>query len=77
MDKAIMNVTPAEFANLQEAAFNLRAPDFERFLMNWYGCKPYTEYKVVVRTDVPQVPWFSANVYRFEPLTDSEKGITQ
>lgn len=65
-EKLTMNVTPSEFSNIRLAADRMLVADFARFMHNWYGCKFYHEYELKVRTDVPQIPWLSANVERFE-----------
>lgn len=69
-----MNVTPEEFANLQLAASNLSGPDFASFVHTHFGCKYWESYEVVVRKDVPSVPWFSAGVPRFsdDPVWGAE-----
>jgi len=61
-----MNVTPAEFSEIQDAAMRLPEPDFVAFMQSYYGCEIYTSYRVVVRRDVPSIPWFSWDVHRFE-----------
>jgi hypothetical protein len=65
-DQAVMNVTPAEFDNIRLAASRLSAADFAAFMHRWYNCSYFSRYALKVRRDVPQVPWLSRGVERFE-----------
>jgi hypothetical protein len=74
----IINVTMDEFVALR--TFELACFDMMNGLFNegkWYhgACsilsavpELFTEYKAVVRRDVPSIPWVSRNVERFEKV---------
>ncbi len=64
----IMNVSPSEFSFIHSIQFS---PDFAGIMHNYFTCKYYGNYRIVVRKDVPSVPWFTAGVKRFEPEPES------
>ena len=74
----ILNVTPQEFADIQELAQKVelrgmyRDADFVRDMSLYYGCEPYTHYKVVVHWHIDHIPFHSVlypeqSVPRIEP----------
>lgn len=66
MSDKILNVTPAEFSEIAIASVQLRDADFVAFMCGRYGCRPFAMYRVVVRKDVPSIPWLSWGVQRIE-----------
>jgi hypothetical protein len=66
----ILNVTPEEFSVIRQEALDCSEADFAMAMVRRFGCQPLETYKVVVRRDVPSVPWFSRQVERIETLTE-------
>jgi len=63
----ILHVTPAEWRWLTQLADQDRragTDDLAAWCQARYGCQASTSYTVVVRRDVPSVPWLSAGVAR-------------
>ena len=63
-----LNVTPAEFNDLKLAAQD----DLDWYVFEWLGRATASrlilqKVEVVVRRDVPGIPWFTRNVERVEP----------
>jgi hypothetical protein len=68
MRKMIMNVTPAEFKEIDEV-WNLSGwsdADAVAFMVSHYGCERFTEYRLVVHLNAPCIPMLSWNLPRFE-----------
>lgn len=62
----VINVTPAEYAEIKDASRRLNDPGFEAWMRERFGCRAYHAYHVKVRRDVPSIPWMVQGVYRFE-----------
>ena len=64
-----MNVTPAEYLEIQRASVEmfLEPGAFEGWMRQRYGCEHFTTYEIVVRKDVPSIPWYTRGVDRFGP----------
>jgi len=59
----ILNVSTNEFAYIHAHQFD---PTFESYMINCFGCRPKEPTRIVVRKDVPSVPWWTAGVTRHE-----------
>lgn len=68
----VINMTPQEFSDLQEAASEcvdldgrFSESEFSRRVALMFGVR-YGHYRIVVRRDVPAIPWISKGVFRIE-----------
>jgi hypothetical protein len=75
-----LNVTPEEYAYIQTAALDavdlngqFCEAEFIRFMWIRFGISA-GRYEVVVRTDVPSIPWLTKGVHRFGPDRDAWGG---
>lgn len=67
----ILHVTPEEYLELKacegyDALYGTTT--YADHCIAWYGCEPFEAYAVVVRHDVPAIPWVSAGVARFAQM---------
>lgn len=75
MKRQIMNVTPAEFVDIQ-LLWNdpfVAEIDAVSHMSRYYGCEQGTHYSVVVHRRAPTIPMLSWNLPRFD---DGETSCT-
>lgn len=65
-DNLKLNVTPQEFSVIQDRSVDMQPIDFAMWMHHWLGVPLYTTVHVVVRYDVPMIPWFARGVKRIE-----------
>lgn len=62
----ILNVTEEEFSRIKIAEKDLDPLDFERYIRLYFTSGKLGVFKVVVRKDVPYIPFDVRNVRRIE-----------
>ena len=70
-----LNLLPSEYAAVQEDAQDcantidgrFQDAEFARRMWLRFGCSSFRQYEVVVRYDVPAIPWLTRGVQRFGP----------
>ncbi len=66
MNQIVMNVTPAEFSEIQMWSIEMSEPDFVAMMVSYYGCKRFGSYRLVVHRNAPMIPMMSYGLDRFE-----------
>ncbi len=63
-----MNVTPGEYLEIMDVIGRREIDnvDYSEELVRRFGCKYFHSYRVILREDVPYVPFLSMGVHRFE-----------
>lgn len=61
-----LNVTPKEFSEIKEKELELCALDFAYYLNRMFGCDLFKTYRVVVRRDIPYIPYYVIPTERIE-----------